>query len=499
MARPGARVLFLGLDAADGGLIGGWCDQGRLPHLAELRARGASAVIRNAPGIYSGSVWPSLHTGLGPGRHGRYFYRRLAPGSYRTAHVGPDAIAGTPVWSAASAAGLRTVVVDLPKAPLVTTGGVQVAEWFAHDPEGPLRTHPPELARELVERYGADPVGPCDRAGRDAEGLARLRDALRARIERKATMLVETLATRPWDLCMAAFADSHCAGHQLWALHDPAHPEHDPAAASALGDPLRDVYAALDAAIGRVLAAVDEGTTVLVVASHGMTAHHDGTFLLDEVLERLEGGAPPAGRAVRRLGALWRRLPAGLRAPLAASADRFDDRVKAAGRARRRAFQVPTNDNAAGIRFNVVGREPAGRVERGPELDALRDELEAELHALVELETGEPVVREILRTAEVFPGPLGADLPDLLVRWNRARPIRGVRSARIGTIARTYGGRRTGDHRNPGFLLARGPGIASRRLADVDVVDVAPTLARLLGFDLDDVDGTPVAALAPTL
>ena len=112
------------------------------------------------------------------------------------------------------------------------------------------------------------------------------------------------------------------------------------------------------------------------------------------------------------------------------------------------------------------------------------------------VETGAPVVHEIVRAQVVFPGPRAGSLPDMLVRWNRTAPIRAVTSPKIGMLAREYGGRRTGDHRNPGLFVATGPRVAPARVArTVDVTDFAPTFARLLDVEAGAMDGRPIAEL----
>jgi len=55
------------------------------------------------------------------------------------------------------------------------------------------------------------------------------------------------------------------------------------------------VYVALDAAVGELLRTAGPDTTVVVLASHGMGPHYDGTFMLDDILERLDH-QPGAGR-----------------------------------------------------------------------------------------------------------------------------------------------------------------------------------------------------------
>jgi predicted AlkP superfamily phosphohydrolase/phosphomutase len=496
---PLTKLLVIGLDAAEPALLDLWAREGRLPALAALGERAFRAAIANPPGIYTGAVWPCFFTGAGPARHGRYFYRQLRTGTYDVVDFRADEIHAEPFWEAFTRAGRRSALLDVPKAPLsATLDGLQLCDWATHDAEGPPASHPPTLAADVAGRFGADPVGHCDLVPRDAGALARLRDGLVARAARKADLALDLLGRGGWDLFLTVFAESHCAGHQLWHLHDPAHPRHAPDLARALGEPLRDVYQALDAAVGRLVDAAGPDATVVVFSSHGMGAHHDGTFLLEDVLRRLDGVRDArhaaALEAVRRA---WRRAPAVLRRRLQPLADRTYDAARGTDRARRRFFQVPTNDNAAGIRLNLVGREPQGRVRRGAEADAVCAELERELHALVEPATGRPLVRDVLRADDVFRGARRDDLPDLIVRWHRDAPVRGVASPRVGTLAREYPGGRTGDHRAAGLLLACGPGVRPGTAdAPVDVTDLAPTFAALLGVPLANVDGHPIAAVA---
>jgi arylsulfatase A-like enzyme len=83
------------------------------------------------------------------------------------------------------------------------------------------------------------------------------------------------------------------------------------------------------------------------------------------------------------------------------------------------------------------------------------------------------------------------------VRWTRDTRIRSVRSPGIGTLEREYRGSRSGDHRNAGMFFARGPGIApGTRSQPVSITDFAPSLAALVGMELEDVDGHAIPELS---
>lgn len=493
------RLLFVGLDAADPTLVTRWMDEGLLPNLAQLRESGLSGPTHTSPGLYTGALWPSFSTGLTPGRHGTYYEQQLVPGSYRIAARPPAEAGGAPFWDELARCGARVGVFDVPKS-FVSPGGaaLQICNWGTHDAETDPCSWPPALISEIEVRHGISPFRRCDWIARRTQSEKILLHALLRRIETKLQITTELLARGPWDLFLVAFGDSHCAGHQLWHLHDPAHPRHDARLAACLGDPLATVYRALDRAVGKILSQAGAATTAIVLCSHGMGAHYDATFLMDEILRRIEGRREPLSRALLdRARRLWRRLPVTLTESVHGLAKRIHHAPDAADRAMRRCFAVPTNANCAGIRINLRGREPAGRVAPGAEYDAFVAELTHELHQLVHPETGRPLVRQVLATAQLFPGERSHLLPDLLVQWNREVPIAGAVSPRIGWLAREdTGTRRSGDHRAGGLFLARGPGVAARRLhTPVATEDFAPTIAALLGVVLPDLDGTPIAAL----
>ncbi|HXY94530.1 MAG TPA: alkaline phosphatase family protein [Acidimicrobiia bacterium] len=482
------RAVVIGLDAFDADLARSMIDDGRLPTLTRLLASSTAARTITPPGTVVGAIWPSITTGCTPARHGFHCDRQLRPGTYELWNVGPRQITRPRLWNSLAEAGTRCLVVDAPitvAAPF--PGGRQLVEYGAHDRFEPLSSAPPAFAEQVVARYGPYPIPhKCEEfaARGDYEGL---RAALLGGAATKGRLLADLLALDDWDFCFAVFSESHCGGHHFWACHDATHPAHDPAMRARFGDVLLDVYDAIDAGLDHALASLPQDVTVMVVLSHGIGPHYDGQHLLSEMLRRMDDaqGSRPVvelrERAIRRL-----TLPARRR--------RQATPVDSA----RRFFMVPNNEAYGGIRLNVKGREPRGRIRPGPEFDATMDLLCDELRAVRNADTGEPVFSELIRTREVYEGPLLDTLPDLLAPWSRRAPIRGVRSPTIGEIRGVTRSRRTGDHRPGGLAVVRHPGGAAESLPDaVPVVDLAPTVASWFGVELVDVDGTPRQELAP--
>jgi len=495
------RVLAIGLDSADRNLIDRWIDDGALPALGSLRANGVWGPLSPPPGLGNNAAWPSLFTGAPPDVHGHYTYRTIEPRSYRVGTFEPEDYRCRPFWEALGRAGRRVAIIDVPKAPLSRDlNGVQVADWALHDPiyRTPCSS-PPEWIDEVHERFGVDPVRVCDGHDGESQTLLNLRDDLLERIDRKTRLVLEVLARGDADLVFTAFADSHCAGHQLWHVHDPAHPAHDPGERQRSGDLLRDVYVALDAAVGRLCAAAGEGTRVLIFSALGVGPNYTGHDLLDEALRRFEKSPQTAGGRLHDLARIARHwIPLRVRRYVGPWVkDRFEDALLTRDRASRSCFVEPHNDVLAGIRINLEGREPAGRVAPGAAYEDVCRRIENQLGSLVNVDTGAPAVKSVVRVRDLYPRAPEGELPDLFVEWNKEAPIERLGGPGIGVVTRERPRHRSGDHTVNGFFLAGGPDLSRRDAEGVaSVCDVAPTLAAWLGVSLANVDSAPLPSLA---
>jgi predicted AlkP superfamily phosphohydrolase/phosphomutase len=492
------KVLFIGIDAADKHLILQWARGGLLPTFRSLLDTAAWGSTTNPFGLYVGAVWPSFYTGLSPDRHSRYCYRQLRPGSYDIYDFRPTHVRGEPFWDTLSRANKRVAVIDVPKTyPSPRLNGIHIVDWAAHDPdsEEPSST-PAALAREVVAQFGRDPIGNCNGDRQDAAAFIDFRDALIARAAKKMELSRHFLAQGGWDCFMTVFAEAHCVGHQCWHLHDAQHPRYAPDIVEAVGDPIRDVYIAIDSAIGELAQQVGPDVTVIVLASHGMGPHYGGTFLLDQILERLEGIQPRQAPTkphplIRRV---WNRLPRTARKRLERMSTDAKVKLRMHPLSRRKSFQVPNNDVYGGIRINLVGREPTGCIRPGIDYDNYCEKLRRDLLEFRIADTRQPLVKNVYRADQIYHGECLAHLPDLLVEWNWERPIASVYSPKTGAISARYTKCRTGDHQPEGLFFIRGPNVKSGPMSGpVSVTDFAPTIAQILGIDLPRVDGKSIA------
>ena len=500
MAGP-AKVACITLDAVEQSLLRQWASQGLLPHFGKLINKSITSLTRNPEIIYSATLWPSFNTGQWPGRHNEYYYLQLEPRSYRLHPFMPEHLLVDSVWNALERAGNRIALIDVPDARVASTSRtLQVSFWGEHLPKHHLTCWPPSVEKEVQRVAGKDPVGLCDLVRQNPHELRRFKDGLIERATRRADLALAVLARGPWDLFALSFSEAHCAGHQLWATRDPKHPRHQAAFRALLGeDPLLDVYQAIDRSLGRIVEALGDDVFLLVLATHGMGPRYDANAALDTVLRRLDGiDVPKTSRAMETLRKMWLQLPGVVRGPLRRLADRVYDAPREHERATRRFFAIPTTDNCGGVRVNLKGREPNGRVAPGEPYLKLCDWLEQELLSLTNVDTGAPAVKRVLRGDLLFVGPFRNEFPDLVIEWNQEAPVSAVRSNKVGEVGAGSPNPRTGDHRPKGFVMIRSVDLVPRALeGEMAIVDLVPTLAARLGVEIPGIDGKPILDLLP--
>ena len=494
------------MDAGDKDLILAWARAGILPTFRSLLETSAWGTTQNPVGFFVGAVWPSFWTGLSPEKHGRYCFSQLRTGTYDHYDVNPRDTRGEPFWDELCAKGCRVAILDVPKTvPSPKVNGIHIVDWGTHDPELDFCTAPESLASEIEARFGLHPLDTCDEfMKRYPTDHASLRDALVTGVRRKADLAAHFFELGGWDLFLTVFAESHCVGHHCWHLHDPKHPRHDANVARVVGDPVRDVYVAIDAALGRLIAlrrARDDECSSSRATGWARTTTARSFWGKCSAACSSSRSAPPSKRAVARLlESIWHRLPSSLHSRLRSLRGRTKQALGVAASVSG-ACGPPLLHDAEQRRLRRHSRQPRGPRTPGPD-------------------PSRRGVRRLLRCAPDRPprlrqpghgtavGPARAADSDLYKRRQRpgpAGPARRVGTGRAhlsnpvsqdGLIEEVFPGRRTGDHKPEGLLFARGPGIVPRRLdRPVEITQLAPTIASLLGVQLSKPDAEPVAEL----
>lgn len=242
------------------------------------------------------------------------------------------------------------------------------------------------------------------------------------------------------------------AGHTWMGVLDPESPAHDPALAERLWAFYRGIYRQIDRWLGALMEAAPPETIIALVSDHGM----------------LGTGSRISVNGILR--------EAGL---LATTADGEIDL------ARTRVLQPAWAD----FFLTVNGTDRAGGVVPPDEREAALAAAEEALLGAVDPRTGRHLFQRIFR-AEEHPdlgigGPAGGDLyfdpaPGYYPVGDVFRPLARATRDSWGTGEHGYWPYRRKMH---AIFYAAGPGIgAGRKVGSLRQIDVAPTLAALLGI-----------------
>ncbi|KPJ75527.1 MAG: hypothetical protein AMS14_03405, partial [Planctomycetes bacterium DG_20] len=407
----GNRVLIIGLDGMGPEALAALTGRGAMPTLAAIARRGAAGVLASTVPPVTCPAWPTMCTGVGPGRHGLFsFVRRTADGRARVA--GTSDMAAPRFWQLAAAAGRRTAVLYVPAMfPADAVEPLAVSGYPAPDRPGAGAVYPPEAEpplRRAIPLFQPNPFLAVEPRGEESplEAAQRaIREAARADAHRITAAFDFAAAQAPLDLAIAVFSFPDHLFHAHYAAV--VAPDDAPDATLAVRRAADEAFACLDAAIERLIEHFGEPATVLVVSDHGFAAKR-GSVHVSECL-RQAGLLKPAGLAylVRRIAR--RRRTRDARQTLLAEDPWTDPGLDWS---RTQAFAGYDHEQAVFV--NLEGRCPRGTVAAA-DYDAVLERARAALLAVRDPVTGVRPVRAVRPRDELYAGPHVARAPDLLV------------------------------------------------------------------------------------
>jgi predicted AlkP superfamily phosphohydrolase/phosphomutase len=489
------RVLAIALDAAEPSLVERWLEDGSLPQLKALRARGAYGRLASSAEWMTGSAWPTFYTGQNPANHGFYNYLVWRGDKMLTETPSPIRMPLRPFWrTLKDPAGPRVVAIDIPLTfSSEPFNGKEVIGLATHDSLVPMSGYPAAFVKEIRSRFGEQIMSTEHYALQSKREFRDTRDEVIRVANKVADLCVEMIQREPWDLFLASFSSIHRAGHRLWGLQNVTG-RLSAEDKSEFAGALHHVYKVLDQVIQRLLEAAGPDVTVLVFSLHGMGDNTSKNLILPEMLRRVLADAStdaekPGGSWI---GRLRDRIPSNVRHRVKSRLPvKFRHRLTAFWRMTEhdwpntRAFSM-LSDMQGWIRINMKGRESLGIVE-AEDYDALCEKLATGLRTFVDEETKQPIISNLVRPGQVFEGEKLDWLPDLIIKWSESpvASLQAVVSPIYGRIAWPAPGQnpegRSGNHLPQGMLLAAGANIKSGNITGAHILDLAPTIMALLG------------------
>ncbi|NHN59138.1 MULTISPECIES: alkaline phosphatase family protein [Halorussus] len=500
------ETLLVGLDAGCRSVLEPLFESGAVPNLESLFETGAAGPLESQVPPWTPSAWPSLYTGVNPGKHGVFGF--LAFDGYDWDVVNASRVRERTLWELLDERGKSSVVVNAPVThpPREFDGAVVPGYTAPEDPD----CHPDGLLDDVRDEIGDYRVY----APRDADGAEKVEW-----YERLVAMRGEAfryLADR-FDPAFGfvQFQQTDTVFHEF--------PGDDAK--------VRTVYEAVDRQVGEILDRCDPDT-VVVASDHGMGEYAGHEFRPNELLRErglvettTEGEGMPTWSTIAdnqlqdgetgKAEADDDRTPleravAGL-ASVGVTSQRIRAALDAVGLAEFVAERVPTDVARAGseqvdfpasraymrdrielgVRVNLKGREPDGVVPES-RYDRLCEDL-VDLLSGAETPDGEPVFERVARREEVFSGPYVEEAPDVITIPREYDEFLSTRvgDGRFAPPSEPY------NHKRDGIVAVSGAGVdPTADLSDAHLFDVAPTVLATMGVPAADrMDGSVLPAV----
>jgi len=459
------KVVILAVSGLDADLLRVYGPA--LPDLRRLLLQSPFLEMRSCFPPEPVPAWASIYTGLHPANHGILSGSdapagcSVSPCFHHTlrghAHAGQPRGVSLPgvemFWHAASRAGKRVCIVN------------------------PLLTMPAEKVNGIVL---VQPFTGAEFAGLDRMHIPSLRQleafcaSLQTQTLQQAATALDLFNSEPYDLFFLQLDALDLAQHFLWRYSDPGDPTYP--GRNQYGSRILEFYRLFDEITGRFRRCIPHDCVLLVVSGHGHGRRCAYRLHINEWL-RAQGLLVARERLQDMLPRLARHLP-GNRATYRSSAA-IDWQASAA-----RLVELAGTSPFGGISLN---RRALAR--RGESYTRARDALIQKLKQL--RVKGYPVVNRVKTREELYEGAFITRYPDIVFELRSDYGVAGdlyVPLVTPDTARRAI----SGGHTAQGVLLMEHVPDSmdiEEGISEPSVMDVAPTVLRLLGLASNRYDG----------
>lgn len=510
MTHPEFKVLIVGLDGATFDLMLPWIEEGRLPCLQQLLESGAHSRLESTLPPITPCAWSSFMTGKNPGKHGLFDFVEPDPANPRQFRfTNASCRHGESLWGILSRQQRKVGVVNVPMTyPPEQVDGYLISGLDTPHEHSPFM-HPGSIGKELKNegiKYSID-LQHLGNMRTDARREATLQQIFAA--EEARTDALRLLSQRyPADFRMIVYGATDQVQHHFWHYMDSSHDKHDAAGAANFQHAIRDTYEMVDRQMARLLEDCGDDTIVIVMSDHGFGPMTNVRIRLNQVLE--DAGLltfiqeRSAGRVKRALASTvdrvlrstlsshMKRTIAGMFPRLRDWFERLDD--ASVDWDRTQAYVNEAYRSSPAVWIN----SQEGDAEADNE-QKLLEQVEQLLQLLVDPQTGQPLISELVRTADVYHGPYADQGPDLLLSWwkdgfllEQSEPGGPAdRQVERSTEPIQGGVEFAASHRMDGvFMISGGPALENLEFDGARIIDVAPTVLHLMGHPVpSDMDG----------
>lgn len=504
------KALLIGIDAGCLPVFEQLYEEDVIPRIESVCTNGVCGPLESQIPPWTPSAWPSVYTGVNPGKHGIFGFIGFDGYDYHVV-TGSDVHAHR-LWTLLDYQDLSSVIVNVPVThPPDPVDGAIIPGFIG--PENPP-CHPEGILEEVRDAIGEYRVYPK---------YAREDDTYTDEEKMNEYCTLVSMRGRAFRYLADRFEPEF--GFIEFQKTDTVFHEF-------VGDweKVKQVYKETDWQIGQIIDKHDP-ETIFIASDHGMGRYERDEFRVNSYLrdhgyvETKQGGAGMP---------TWNQMRTDLRAGdqvrteehttikkfTASLAEKgitpnrvaqlleqvglaeFARKYAPSGIVRAGAEQVDFPASTAfmrartelGIRLNVAGREPSGIISP-EEYEDVRTDL-IELLRSASTPNGAPVFQEVVPREEYFHGSKAEKAVDIVTVPNNFQHFMSaqIRDELFGPPTEPW------NHKLEGIFAAKGNGINDTAvLDDPHLLDVAPTILSALGIPLHhQMDGKTLPVVSPT-
>ena len=498
------KAMIIGLDAASPPLIEKWIDD--LPNLRDLYRSGTHGTLQSIVPPSSVPAWQCFATGKNPAKIGVWGFLSIGP-DRQLRHGRTTEEIGC-LWDTGGKAGLKVGVFNVPGTyPPYPVNGFMVSGFPT--PPGKAWAYPKEVMKKLdkaVNGYEIDVplTKPSEMRGGEAAYLAQV-ERLHTKSVDSAKFLLNSF--RP-DLFFMTLQGIDMVQHDFSRYMDKPGSEYC--------NVIRDWYIRLDRAVGELKEFATPGTYFLVLSDHGSmpitTSFHVNEYLRTQGILTVKDHPEKRGREVYtplRKMILKTLPPNAIKAVYRLTPDRIAHKLTVSAQHERTLTRLVNSIDWINTKaFSTGGPQAAiylnstnynGGSLRDPERrEELVERLESMLGELTHPSTGEKIRAVYHRREDTFHGPYQMEAPDLAVElFGKDEKIHINITLGSGEVW-SFAPHLSSEHVREGFWCMTGPGIPADMRLDASILDLEPTLQKMLGLEVSqDVDGKVLYPLLP--
>ncbi|MCA1028636.1 alkaline phosphatase family protein [Cytobacillus kochii] len=441
------KTFVFGIDGATFRLIEKWKE--KLPNFNKLLRSSVVGDLKSTTPPHTALAWPSLLTGVNPGKHGIFQFWKPQIANYGQEYYQSSDIRYKTIDQLFNEQGKKAGMVNIPMThPPESIDGFRIT-WPLFNTLN--YTYPKNLGKDLL----FNKVGFPNDLVTMYKGEDNYDEKAKKYLSNRSKSLEYLYKNYEWDLFFCVITEIDRISHNYWRYME------DKEQLESKKNAVFDVYKEVDNIIGDIIKNLDSNTIFAIVSDHGFIASKSNfyihKFLIDNNYMKIDNSHDNEGNGWYLDRVDWGSTKAYMPAP-----------------------------GCYGLNINLKGRQDHGIVSRN-EFDQLCEEI-CELLMRVKDDNNNNIFKAVLPNEVVYLGEESNQAPDLILIPNSYELM--VHHS-IGTNELFGIPDQSGFHDMDGILILNGPMFKEGIITDCFAVeDFLPTILYALNLEIpNDIDG----------